>query len=88
MGLCGVPLTMLCRNSGTSLPPAHHSQGNDSEFSIGSYWMFIILGYGSGLIVGLVIGHTLTTKYHERFVDIFERGKKTRKMQKWKGRRN
>lgn len=78
MGLCGVPLTLLCGNSETS--PPHSLQGNDSEFPIGIYWMVIILGYGSGLIVGFVIGHTLTTRYHERFVVIFEGGKKTKKM--------
>ncbi|XP_058211417.1 receptor-like protein 7 [Rhododendron vialii] len=64
MGLCGVPLTMLCGNSKTSTPPslAHSSQGDDDpEVSRGIYWMIIIMGYGSGLIVGLVIGHELTT---------------------------
>ncbi|XP_058211407.1 receptor-like protein 7 [Rhododendron vialii] len=75
MGLCGVPLTMLCGNSETSPPPppAHSSQVDGSEFSTGIYWMVIIMGYGSGLIVGLVIGHTLTSRYHDRFVAIFER---------------
>ncbi|KAG5551565.1 hypothetical protein RHGRI_009838 [Rhododendron griersonianum] len=65
MGLCGVPLTMLCGNSKTSTPPslAHSSQGDDDpEVSRGIYWMIIIMGNGSGLIVGLVIGHALTTR--------------------------
>ncbi|XP_058201540.1 receptor-like protein 7 [Rhododendron vialii] len=90
MGLCGVPLTMLCGNSETSPPPPprHSSQGDGSEFSRGIYWMVIMMGYGSGLIVGLVIGHTLTTRYHERFVAIFERAMKTPKRPKRKGRRN
>ncbi|KAG5551564.1 hypothetical protein RHGRI_009837 [Rhododendron griersonianum] len=66
MGLCGVPLTMLCGNSEMSPPPppAHSLQGDGSEFSTGIYWMVIMMGYGSGLIVGLVIGHTLTTRFH------------------------
>ncbi|XP_058211422.1 receptor-like protein 6 [Rhododendron vialii] len=90
MGLCGVPLTMLCGNSEVSPPPppAHSSQGDDSKFSRGIYWMVIMMGYGSGLIVGLVIGQTLTTRYHEWFVAIFEREKKTQKRPKRKGRRN
>ncbi|XP_058211416.1 receptor-like protein 20 [Rhododendron vialii] len=67
MALCGAPLTLLCENSETSpLPPLpHSSQGDDSEFSRGIYWIVIIIGYGSGLIVGLVIGQTLTTRHHE-----------------------
>ncbi|KAG5551569.1 hypothetical protein RHGRI_009842 [Rhododendron griersonianum] len=90
MGLCGVPLTMLCGNSETlpPPPPADSSQGDDSEFSTGIYWMVIVMGYGSGLIVGLVTGHTLTTRYHDRFVAIFGRAKKTPKRQKRMGRRN
>ncbi|XP_058201526.1 receptor-like protein 6 [Rhododendron vialii] len=91
MGLCGVPLTRLCKNSEMSppQPPAHNSQGDESlEFSRGIYWMVIIMGYGSGLIVGLVIGQMLTTRYHERFVAIFERAKKTQRRPKRKGRRN
>lgn len=90
MGLCGAPLTLLCGNSETSPPPplAQISQGKDSEFSRSIYWLIIIMGYGSGLTVGLVIGNMLTTRYHEWFVAIFERGKKTKKMQKRKGRRH
>ncbi|KAI8558073.1 hypothetical protein RHMOL_Rhmol04G0060200 [Rhododendron molle] len=90
MGLCGVPLTMLCGNSETSPPPppAHSLQGDGSEFLTGIYWMVIMMGYGSGMIVGLIIGHTFTTRYHERFVAVFERAKKTPKRPKRKGRRN
>ncbi|KAG5560025.1 hypothetical protein RHGRI_003342 [Rhododendron griersonianum] len=65
MGLCGVPLTRLCKNSEMSPPPppAHNSQGDEGlEFSRSIYWMVIIMGYGSGLIVGLVIGQMLTTR--------------------------
>ncbi|KAI8558071.1 hypothetical protein RHMOL_Rhmol04G0060000 [Rhododendron molle] len=71
------------------LPPLpHSSQGDDSEFSRDIYWIVIIIGYGSGLTAGLVIGQTLTPRYHEWFVAIFERGKKPQKRPKRKGRRN
>ncbi|XP_058202185.1 receptor-like protein 7 [Rhododendron vialii] len=75
-GLCGVPLSKSCRNSMTLPPPPPIFQGHDLEFSSGIYWMVIALGYGSGLLVGLVIGTTLTRRYHEWFVDTFGRGKK------------
>ncbi|XP_058202577.1 receptor like protein 27-like [Rhododendron vialii] len=88
LGLCGVPLSKSCRNSMTSPPPPLPIfRGRDLEFSRGIYWMVIALGYGSGLVVGLVIGTTLTRRYHEWFVDTFGRGKKLQKKPKRKGRR-
>ncbi|XP_058202189.1 receptor-like protein 54 [Rhododendron vialii] len=87
LGLCGVPLSKSCRNSMTSPPPPLIFRGHDLEFSSGIYWMVIALGYGSGLVVGLVIGTTLTTRNHEWFVDTFGRGKKFQKKKKCKGRR-
>ncbi|XP_058211274.1 receptor-like protein 7 [Rhododendron vialii] len=87
-GLCGVPLSSLCENSGSSPPPLHSSQGDETEFSSGVFWMVILMGFGSGLIVGLVIGTTLTRRYHEWFVDTFGRRKKIQKKQKRNGRRN
>ncbi|KAE9452960.1 hypothetical protein C3L33_15134, partial [Rhododendron williamsianum] len=87
LGLCGVPLSKSCRNSMTSPPSPPIFRGHDLEFSSGIYWMVIALGYGSGLVVGLVIGTTLTRRYHEWFVDTFGRRKKIQKKQKSKGRR-
>ncbi|XP_058202562.1 receptor-like protein Cf-9 [Rhododendron vialii] len=62
-GLYGVPLSTLCRNSMTSPPPPPIFQDYDFEFSRGIYWVVIALGYGSGLVVGFVIGTTLTRSY-------------------------
>ncbi|XP_058203884.1 receptor-like protein 33 [Rhododendron vialii] len=87
LGLCGVPLSKSCRNSMASPPPPPIFRGHDVEFSSCIYWMVIALGYGSGLVVGLVIGTTLTRRYHEWFVDSFGRGKKFQKKKKSKGRR-
>ncbi|KAG5560522.1 hypothetical protein RHGRI_003741 [Rhododendron griersonianum] len=88
LGLCGVPLSKSCINSLTSPPPPPIFQGHDLEFPRGIYWMVIALGYGSGLVVGLVIGTTLTRRYHEWFVDTFGWGKKfQKKKKKSKGRR-
>ncbi|KAL7218657.1 hypothetical protein ACSBR2_011840 [Camellia fascicularis] len=53
-------------------PPSLSVHGDDSKFPSGVVDCIIIsLGYGSGLIVGLIIGHTLTTRYHEWFVKKF-----------------
>ncbi|CAL5393857.1 unnamed protein product [Camellia sinensis] len=77
-GLCGYPLSKLCGNSDASPPPSFSFHGDDSKFPSGVVdWIIISLGYGSGLIVGLVIGHTLTTRYHEWFVEKFGTRKQT-----------
>ncbi|KAG5537172.1 hypothetical protein RHGRI_024563 [Rhododendron griersonianum] len=88
LGLCGVPLSKLCGTSETQPPPSCSSQGDDSEFPSGIHLMVIIMGYGSGLIVGLLIGTTITRRYHEWFVETFERVKQVQWRQKRKGRRN
>lgn len=87
-GLCGNPLSKLCGNSEASpLPPPLSFQGDDSKFPSGDGWIVISMGYGSGLIVGLVIGHTLTTRYHEWFTETFGRKKQTQRRVKRKTRR-
>ncbi|KAI8557968.1 hypothetical protein RHMOL_Rhmol04G0052000 [Rhododendron molle] len=88
-GLCGVPLSTSCENPKPSPPPLHSSQKDETGFTSGIYWMVIFMGYGSGLIVGLVIGTTLTQRYHQWFVETFGKGKKKiQKEQKRKERRN
>ncbi|XP_058202584.1 receptor-like protein 20 [Rhododendron vialii] len=87
LGLCGVPLSKSSRNSMTSPPPPPIFKVHDFELPRGIYWMVIALGYGSGLVVGLAIGTTMTRRYHEWFVDTFGKGKKFQKKQKSKGRR-
>ncbi|KAG5560521.1 hypothetical protein RHGRI_003740 [Rhododendron griersonianum] len=72
----------------TSPPPPPIFRGHDLEFSRGIYWMVIALGYGSGLVVGLVIWTTLTRRYHEWFVDTFGRGKKFQKKKEKQGLKN
>ncbi|THG03184.1 hypothetical protein TEA_008536 [Camellia sinensis var. sinensis] len=70
----------------SSLPPPSLSfQSDDSKFPSGVDWIVIFMGLGSGLIVGLVIGQALTTRYHEWFVMTFGKGNQT---QRRKGRRN
>ncbi|CAL5390992.1 unnamed protein product [Camellia sinensis] len=87
-GLCGYPLSKLCGNSEASPPPVLSFHGDDSKFPSGVVdWIIILLGYGSGLIVGLVIGHTLTTRYHEWFVEKFGTRKQTQRRVQRKRRR-
>ncbi|KAL7168613.1 hypothetical protein ACSBR2_038949 [Camellia fascicularis] len=79
-GLWGYPLSKLCGNLEASPPPSLSFHGDDSKFPSGVVdWIIILLGYGSGLIVRIVIGHTLTTRYHEWFVEKFGTRKQTQR---------
>ncbi|KAL7249998.1 hypothetical protein ACSBR1_012065 [Camellia fascicularis] len=82
------PLSKSCGNLEASTPPPLSFQGDDSKFPSGIDWIVIFMGYGSGLIVGLVTGHILTTRYHKWFVGTFGRGKQAQRREKRKGRRN
>ncbi|XP_028056152.1 receptor-like protein 7 [Camellia sinensis] len=84
LGLCGNPLSKNCGDSESSPPPppSFFEQNEDSEFPSNIDWIIICTGFGSGLAVGLVIGHTLTTRKHEWFVKTFGR-----RQQKWRHER-
>ncbi|XP_065622689.1 receptor-like protein 6 [Quercus suber] len=70
-GLCGSPLTKKCKISKTSTkPPPISKQGEFSKFPNKLDWVVIMMGYGSGLIIGFIIGHNLTIRKLERFVRV------------------
>ncbi|XP_034710405.1 receptor-like protein 7 isoform X1 [Vitis riparia] len=73
-GLCGSPLSRACGSSKASPPTSSSSkQGSTGEYD----WKFLLMGYGSGLVIGVSIGYCLTSWKHEWFVKTF--GKRQRK---------
>ncbi|CAL5336280.1 unnamed protein product [Camellia sinensis] len=82
-GLCGDPLSRKCGKL-EAPPPLNSEQDNDSAFPNKVDWIFICTGYVSGIVVGMVIGHTITTRYHEWFIENF--GRKQRKLRREKRR--
>ncbi|CBI28432.3 unnamed protein product, partial [Vitis vinifera] len=73
-GLCGSPLSRACESSQASPPTLSSSkQGSTREFD----WKFVLMGYGSGLVIGVLIAYCLTSWKHEWFVKTF--GKQQRK---------
>ncbi|CAL5391026.1 unnamed protein product [Camellia sinensis] len=88
-GLCGDPLSTKCGMSEapppSPSPPLNSKHDNDSVFPSAIDWIIISMEYVSGIMVGMVIGHTITTKYHEWFIETF--GRKQRKLRREKMRR-
>ncbi|GAB4841224.1 hypothetical protein Ancab_039683 [Ancistrocladus abbreviatus] len=75
-GLCGRPLTNNCGELETQSPPQpQHNlyDGEDEESSTLVQWIIISMGYLSGLVVGVILGHIFTSRYHEWFVGTFGR---------------
>ncbi|CBI28433.3 unnamed protein product, partial [Vitis vinifera] len=57
LGLCGSPLSRECGSS-EALPPTSSSskQGSTTKFD----WKIVLMGYGSGLLIGVSIGQHVT----------------------------
>ncbi|KAL4560727.1 hypothetical protein LXL04_032881 [Taraxacum kok-saghyz] len=67
--LCGRPLSKECEDSKLSrLPPISNVSESESLFpSERIDWIIIFCGVGSGLVIGIVIGNFLHTRYSDRF---------------------
>ncbi|XP_047336114.1 receptor-like protein 6 [Impatiens glandulifera] len=60
-GLCGEPLSVKCGEvKTTAAPPPPPSNGGDDDLLM---WVIVSLGYASGLVVGLVGGQFVSTRY-------------------------
>ncbi|OAY61320.1 receptor-like protein 7 [Manihot esculenta] len=71
-GLCGKPTFMKCDSLGV-LPPSASDldEGEDSGSSFEFGWKSVLMGYGSGLVIGLVIGQIILSRKYEWFLKIF-----------------
>ncbi|XP_022759854.1 receptor-like protein 12 [Durio zibethinus] len=71
-GLCGNPLSKKCYAEGSSPPPPSLSKkdrGRESWLEL--VWKAVLLGYGSGLVNGLVLGYSFNPMKHKWFVKCF-----------------
>ncbi|XP_022744345.1 receptor-like protein 12 isoform X2 [Durio zibethinus] len=62
LGLCGKPLLKECDSGSGALAPPPSSISEDSGFLVGLHWKVVLLGYGSGFLIGVTIGHFVTTR--------------------------
>nr|XP_023879270.1 receptor-like protein 9DC3 [Quercus suber] len=73
LDLCGNPLSKKCWNSDSSPPLAtvfeesHDSTGSLFEFG----WKIVLIGYGFGLIVGVIIGNIVATRKRDWLMKTF-----------------
>ncbi|CDP15618.1 unnamed protein product [Coffea canephora] len=88
LDLCGSPLTKDCGDT-EAPPPATpweaEEQYDDSEFFDGFTWKAVLLGYGCGLVLGLVMGGLIFLTGKPRWVVLIveESFKPRRRPMKW-----
>ncbi|XP_062119309.1 receptor like protein 22-like [Humulus lupulus] len=62
-GLCGFPLSESCSKD----PPTDHFQPKDNEKNVNGFdWKFVLMGIGSGMIIGISVGYMVFT---DRIID-------------------
>ncbi|KAF8037517.1 hypothetical protein BT93_B0420 [Corymbia citriodora subsp. variegata] len=76
LGLCEVPLTKKCGNP-VEVPPAPPSGASAEELD----WKIILMGFGSGLVIGMVMGLNTTSKIEHRFLRFYRGWQRRRKHQ-------
>nr|XP_048326649.1 receptor-like protein 7 [Ziziphus jujuba var. spinosa] len=72
--LCGGPLSKKCGNSESS-PPLEEDH-TDSESILKKYWIFILAGYISGLVVGVVLADIAMKRMPEWLVEMLSKRRK------------
>ncbi|GLT27010.1 hypothetical protein SLA2020_020400 [Shorea laevis] len=73
-GLCGMPLSRKCDyyNSENLPPPSSTPKGNEDSGLLAEFgWKLVLLGYGCGFLIGVVIGNIVFTRKHEWFLKTF-----------------
>ncbi|GKV25833.1 hypothetical protein SLEP1_g35216 [Rubroshorea leprosula] len=65
-GLCGFPLSRKCNDLKALPSPSSTPKGNEDSGLLTKFgWKVVVLGYGCGFLVGVVIGNIVFAKTHE-----------------------
>jgi hypothetical protein len=65
-GLCGEPLSKECGNDEDSLPVAKEDEGSGFPLEFG--WKVLVIGYASGLVIGVILRFTMNIRKYEWLV--------------------
>ena len=66
-GLCGKPLSRRCGNGEDSLPAAKRDEGS-AAYPLEFGWKVVVIGYASGLVIGVILGGVMDTRKYEWLV--------------------
>ncbi|KAJ6750407.1 hypothetical protein OIU85_000986 [Salix viminalis] len=65
--LCGKPLSRKCGNGEDSLPAAKRDEGS-AAYPLEFGWKVVVIGYASGLVIGVILGCVMDTRKYEWLV--------------------
>ncbi|XVE84710.1 hypothetical protein DITRI_Ditri17bG0035200 [Diplodiscus trichospermus] len=83
--LCGPPLSRKCSND-VGIPVPSPRQDEESWVDGISCWKITLIGYGSGLVIGFCIGHTVLNEFGNKWLESFTRNKNRKRSSKFKFR--
>jgi Leucine-rich repeat (LRR) protein len=63
---CGKPLSKECGNDEDSVPAAKEDEGSGFPLEFG--WKVVVIGYASGLVIGVILGCAMNTRKYEWLV--------------------
>ncbi|KAB1226199.1 Receptor-like protein 12 [Morella rubra] len=73
--LCGRPLSKMCENFEYSpIPPSTFGKDQSSESLFSFGWKIVVIGYGCGFVIGVIIGQLVIARHPNWFIKTF--GKK------------
>ncbi|GKV21790.1 hypothetical protein SLEP1_g31736 [Rubroshorea leprosula] len=81
-----MPLLKKCdyHSSKVLPPPSSTSKGNEDSGLLAKFaWKLVLLGYGSGFLVGVIIGCTVFTRRDEWFMKTFQIRQPRRQRKGW-----
>ncbi|PON43274.1 LRR domain containing protein [Parasponia andersonii] len=63
LGLCGFPISKSCNDDTVPQPssPTSRKESDDEDRVNGIDWKVVMMGYGSGLVIGISIGYIVLT---------------------------
>ena len=84
LGLCGFPLSIKCRTDEPPPPPlpSIFQEDNDSIFPSGFGWKAVLIGYGCGLLFGLVMGFVMFKVRKPQWLVRFVEGEQIHKIRR------
>ncbi|XP_031273145.1 receptor-like protein 54 [Pistacia vera] len=80
LGLCGFPLSKKCGDD--SVPQLLASEKNDVEPENGFVWRVVFIGYGCGVVFGLIMGSFVFATGKPQWLVVMIEGKRYRKLRR------
>ncbi|KAK7313667.1 hypothetical protein VNO77_38857 [Canavalia gladiata] len=80
MGLCGPPLSMKCNKGPTQPSPPSSTSQHEHKFGFG--WKPVAIGYGCGMVFGMVLGYCVLLIGKPQWLVMMVRGQRNKRVKR------